>query len=120
MAKRRLTLEEMGEAAYQFASGQTYAEVASNYGLNERAFKTQHGEYWDRWHALRDIKEARALSSEENAEYSEMEKTAGRIDKREAARCKKAMEPFMKRHGRIIAKGYSLLNRLKEDLAKIE
>jgi len=114
MAKRILTLEEMGEATYQINSGTALSEVASTYGITEKAFGEQYNQYWDRWHQLREIKQKGDFSSEESTEYSTIEKTVKRMDEREAARCRKATEPFRKEHGKRIAS----LHRLSKALEK--
>jgi hypothetical protein len=114
MAERILSLEEMGEAAYQISSGTAISEVASTYRLSQKEFENQYNRYWDRWHQLRNIKQERDFSPEETVEYLTIEKAVSRRDKREAAKCRKATKPLLKEHGKRI----SSLRKLTEGLRK--
>jgi len=109
-----LTLEEMGEAAYQIDSGTALSEVASTYGLSQEEFEEQHDQYWNKWHELKDIKQERGFSPDESSEYSTIEKTVKRMDEKEAARCRKATKPFRKEHGERIASLHNLTEALKK------
>ena len=58
---------------------------------------------WDRWHDLLDIREQRALTQQEQAEYDRMAETVARLDAEEAATSNAAVDSLVKRHERVLA-----------------
>lgn len=65
---------------------------------------------WDRWHELRDIREERALTRDEETEYEWFARIVSRLDAEEEAIAARAVEALVKKHERVIAS----LERLTE------
>jgi len=65
---------------------------------------------WERWHELRDIREERALTRDEETEYEWFARIVSRLDAEEETIAARAVEALVKKHERVIAS----LERLTE------
>ena|SRR3989344_1341542 len=106
---RTLTLEEMGNIAYNIEMGISKADLSKKYNLRPNEVISTVQQYWSRWHELLDIKAERKFNSKETEEYKQILAVVTKLDVAEEEQANE-----------LIAKSNEQLRKTKKSFKPLE